>query len=214
MLPWFFKLYVKWKFWVVTKKISKGKIHYIRQWLRENTYPKRQHLGLWKYLLTSQLWLAMKSSLLLTPEPTNRSIRTARKKIKMALKKKKKKENGMKQRVQICYQGIQIEPLIVSGILPFPCSNVSFRKRKEWALFQLSTFGPGSPHYELQHWEVSQEDLTLASTSHLFKFLGRTSFFIFIKKITNTILLLHLSRTLMEKAHQSSKVFVCLAAEG
>lgn len=79
------------KFWVVTKKISKGKIHYIRQWLRENTYPKTQHLGLWKYLLTSQLWLAMKSSLLLTPEPTNRSIRTARKKIKMALKKKKKK---------------------------------------------------------------------------------------------------------------------------
>lgn len=116
----------------------------------------------------------------------------------------------MKLNIQISCYGTQTEPLPENGAPPSPRSRVSLHKyrnrnRKGRALSSLSTFGPGSPHYGLQHRKLSQTSLTPTSIPSFFNFLGRTGFFIFIKKITNIILLLHISITLMERliSHQN-----------
>lgn len=88
-------------------------MHYIRNgWgktlaLRGNIWDSNR-----KFLLTSQLWLALTRSLLLTPGPTNRSVRTAKKKRKPRWLKKIKIKWHETERVQISHHGIQIEPLL------------------------------------------------------------------------------------------------------
>lgn len=83
---------VKWKVLSGYKKDPKRKDHYIIQWLRETTSPKRQHLGL-ETEVPSALTCS-KSSLGLAPEPINRSVRTAKKKRKT---KRVKKKTNMKR---------------------------------------------------------------------------------------------------------------------
>lgn len=83
---------MKWKVLSGYKKDPKRKDHYIIQWLRETTSPKRQHLGL-ETEVPSALTCS-KSSLGLAPEPINRSVRTAKKKRKT---KRVKKKTNMKR---------------------------------------------------------------------------------------------------------------------
>lgn len=75
---------------MVTKKDLQRKDSLYKKWLRENTCANRQHLGLGIENSDLPALTGSHKSLLLTPGSSNRSVRTAKKKTKMAKKKKEK----------------------------------------------------------------------------------------------------------------------------
>lgn len=76
---------------MVTRKDLQRKDSLYNKWLRENTCANRQHLGLGIENSDLLALTGSHKSLLLTPGSSNRSVRTAKKKTKMAPPKNKSK---------------------------------------------------------------------------------------------------------------------------